>query len=278
MTLSHIPRHPYTLAAAALVALACLLTPPSAAAEITEVKFCRQKFSGHGVLVGDLDCRDRKYNRRPAVQITYGGRLDLNGFKIIKGRGRQAVRCLANCKVLNGTLELRRRGKSAVRGRRKVTLDNVVIDGNWTNGVLGRHNVYVLNSTIHNTRSAGVRALNGEAYVLNSDIAGNGEKGLEENGIGIWAEGRVTIIESLVYYNYRFGAVSDTQRVVIENTAMFDNNRRVGRCDIDLTCADMRSARKPTLFQATCERSDRKRLSDPDDPFPGTPWGVCTLD
>lgn len=261
------------------LAIAASAFPAAAdAAETTVVKFCNQKFSGPGILEADLVCTDPINKRRPAVQIINGGMLDLNGFTIVKGRGRNAVRCHRNCQIRNGTMEMLTRGKSAVRGRRKLTVENVDIIGGWIHGALGRKGVFVFDSTITATRATGVKSARAEILIQNSEISFVGDRGNDFNGIGAQAPRRIQILDSSIHDNARFGALSLERRVIAEGTEFFNNQGRSDRCGIDLACADISSQNRPTLFESTCELSHKRRGVEDPDAVPARDWDLCTLD
>ncbi len=305
-------------AVAAIAAFGIAMAAPATAqAPPNEVRFCGEQISGEGILLGDLDCTDSQFDSVPAVIIRHLGRLDLNGFSITKGRGKQAVECIGKCEVMNGTIDVLTRGRAAVSGRKRVTVTNVIIEGGWARGVRSNRGVRVVDSIVRQARQIGVRSNKRSVIIRNSEITGNGLLGRTVGGIGVQAQQNAKISDSFVTGNFRFGVLVENGRVILENTVLEENNLQLGcdtpefdcrgTCDDDeltcfagcdgdtdclddcrdltelckadcLECADIATLYRPDFSGSTCDYSLRLFAGVPIGTFPDQNWGVCECD
>ncbi len=262
---------------AAALALGMGVASSSFAADPVEITHCGQQFSGDGFLTADLDCTDPIHDDQPGVIIKHRGRLDLRGFSILKGAKRQGVYCLGVCHVFGGSLVTSRRARAAVAGQRRVTVEDVTIEGGWTRGVRSARGVVILNSVIRQCRQVGVRSASRRAFVINSQILGNGLRGVDKNGIGISAAQHVEIVNSLITANFRFGVVVDNGRAIIKDSLLEENNLN-DFCFDTTPCSDVRTFRRPVMENSSCEASDRILPGLGPKVFTGLNWGICLND
>jgi len=200
------------------------------------VTTCGQEYAGAGYLVADLDCTGTD---GPAVVVTGKGSLDLQGFAIT---GNSAgVICLQACSVI-GPGAISATNGSGVNAAGALEISHVDVVSSGVDGIVGYHAVRVIDSTIADNGSSGVRSQ--RVVVRNSMITGNGN----------------------------FGAVSGPNRRVVLRDSQVVGNGLSAECALGAACADVASGRKPRLRDSTCDTSWNSRSLD------GADWQVCLDD
>lgn len=254
-----------------------LASPAAADDHVEVVHFCGQKVLGRAKLVANLDCtRHEDLDSRVGVRIGRHGKLDLNGFSILRYRGRAGVRCLGTCKISNGTIHTTQRGVAGVLGRKKTTLNNVVISGGWTAGVLSRQGVIMRDSEVHGAGDVGVESERRSVRVRGSMISDIGRR---RTGLGtaVRAGRDATVIESSISGNRQFGVATPDGRTVIEDSMVTGNGIDEG-CNVERACADLHSRFKPGVVLSECWTSDRRWEDGQSGDLPSTDWNVCSAD
>jgi hypothetical protein len=233
----------------ASIATALLLVPAMTWAGLVEVNTCGQEFRGRGFLTADLDCTGFADH----AVIIERGRLELRGFTLTGGNA-YGVRCIGSCKIV-GPGTITRSGLDGVRVQRRVTILNVNITNNDSDGVDARNNrgnagAVVKESVITGNGSSGVQA-DRRAKLFATTISANGQHGVE---IGKFRCDRPT-------------------RLLVRDSTIVGNGVDV-TCGVSRTCADVATCDTPRLSGvSSCQTS-----YDLSSGFPGSSWGVCSLD
>ncbi len=183
---------------------------------------------------------------------------------------------------------------SGVQGSR-VVIDNSTIDGCTGDGVIGTP-ARVIDSFVTDNGQDGLNVSGFETLrVIRSDISGNVGRGIEAGG----GAPRVTVKESTISNNgeegiFGTGRIRVTTNSVVSNngldgvstaTTMIDcpdlsivdstvtGNGLDAVCGVSETCADVAACSLPSIVSTTCDTS-----YDVNSGFPGSNWGVCSLD
>jgi hypothetical protein len=222
-------------------------------------------------LSADLDCSASP--SFAAVEMS-SGRLELRGFHL--HGGEHALRCTRRCQVVGpGTISAV--GESAVLGTRtpgSVRLSDVSVDGG-TYGVRSFWHVSLVRSTV-TADSVGVRA-DASATIVDSTIS---DCGL----MGVFSNHGPRLVRSAVHGSGRFGVVSVNRHPAVVDSTVTPNGTDPS-CGVSVPCADFLAFARPAIRgSSSCDRSlvleSHVQLlpTIPVLPFPGTSWGVCTLD
>ncbi len=205
--------------------------------------------------------------------------------RVVGDRVRIIDSLLAACgttECLNGRVTVRNStvsgsGDAGIRGTQVSVIDSSVT-GNAGSGVAffgGPERLRVVRSGI---TANGGRGISGESagrvVIKDSDVSGNALEGIFELDV-------ISIEGSTITNNGRSGvstgstAVFSLCDVRISDSTFSGNGTDLAVCGVSETCADIATCGQAPDLQGTttCETS-----YDTDSGFPGTSWGVCSLD
>jgi len=158
-------------------------------------------------------------------------------------------------------------------GRAKI-LDST-ITGNGTEGVDGgvEASIRVVRSDVSGNVGPGVAAQEGPVRVIDSTVTNNGGDGVITSG----GTDLVTVDGSTVTGNGRYGihhaSIGVDCPIRVVDSVATGNGTGVN-CGVSETCADIAACMPPDVVGSTsCDRS-----YDIGSGFPGTSWGLCSLD
>lgn len=167
-------------------------------------------------------------------------------------------------------------GQDGIHGGAIKVVDSTV-DSNGGPGVYGIDQVRVLGSTVSNNSGDGIFHEGGlkPVTVKESTISGNALSGIRDEG----AENLRVTQNSLVTGNGLHGIYATNTDAQPDNCAqtvrdsVVTGNGTDPNCGVSETCADLAGCDVPNILNVTCDTS-YDTLSG----FPGTSWGVCSLD
>jgi hypothetical protein len=233
----------------AVLLLACS-SVANAAPELVPVTACGQVVprGAVGYLTADLDCTGFDA-MSAAVFLSRGARLDLAGFTITG----------ANFGVICGELATPNGGTIDSKGKCRVVGGGGAIVNSEAHGILANA-ITVTNLAIQDVGQEGIHAA-GTVKFTDVTITNSGTNGAHfSRGAKLTA---TTITDSAE------NGILANRRVVLVDSTVTGSGSNPAECD-GPPCADIRSTRKPTVKNSTCETSAR-----PDPPFT---WNVCALD
>jgi len=188
--------------------------------------------------------------------------IDGNAFFGGATNGRLTVK---NSQITNN-------GTVGLRGAEKNRILDSTISGNADEGILlniGSERLRVLRSTIDGNGSDGMFTHGVRTLIRDSTITNNGGDGIEHPGLSLKVFD-TTISGNGVHGIFAPGVFGCDVRTV--NSTLTANGTDPG-CGATFTCADLALCAPPNVISSTCETS-----YDTNSGFPGTSWGVCSLD
>jgi hypothetical protein len=257
----------------------------SYAAPPTVISTCGETVSGVAELQADLDC-----STYGSTAITMErGTLRLNGFTITGNiantdpnnpeLGLPTVLCERRCKVIGPGVITNSggglftggwsEGEEALKGWRRLQVENVTIEGNGGNGV-GAAYLILDGSTVRNNAGSGV-VNHQNARVLDSVIENNGLRGI----VGTNASGKLRVAGTTVGANQAQGIVN-LSPIRLRDSTVTGNAIDDVACAYGSTtpdehpCVDLLTDRKPRAQGLVCDTSYQRTIDGPS--------GVCALD
>ena len=178
------------------------------------------------------------------------------GFGVVGG---PAV--LRNSSVLDN-------GGFGVLGSR-VNIKESLIFGNGDDGVRGNDNLKLLDSTV--TMNAGNGVGGDKMSIRGTTVADNLFSGIVSTFSKLKLRESTVSGNGLhgVFRDYSFGCDAG---IKLDSSTLTGNGTDID-CGSIQTCADVSTCSVPTLTASTCDTS-----YDSTSGFPGTSWGICTLD
>jgi hypothetical protein len=186
---------------------------------------------------------------------------------------------------------------NCVDGERNVIVRSV-LTGAGEAAVFAGDRLRLVDSTISDSAGNGISTTNTTRIrITGSAITGNGGRGIAGGGFhpftikdsnisgnafeGIFHTSRVRLIRSTVNNNGRSGVntgeqfMSSCGPVRLVASTVTGNGTDAGVCGVSETCSDVSTCAAPAALTqgSTCGTS-----YDTDSGFPGTSWGICTLD
>jgi Right handed beta helix region len=158
----------------------------------------------------------------------------------------------------------------AFGGRVKVIRSNVV--SNLQEGIDGGVNdhVTVVDSMIDGNSAQGILT-EGPLVVRDSQVTNNGAEGIRHDTPVSLKLIRATVTGNALHGAAQFSLVPGCHYRAIDST--ITGNGTDASCGVSQTCADVASCSLPSVDASTCDTS-----YDTTSGFPGSDWGVCSLD
>lgn len=232
-------------------------------ARATEVTACGQVVDGSGVLSGDLDCSS---SPDPAVVLQRMGSLDLGGFQLKSGG--IAVSCEGNCRIMGpGTIRAAFEGVDGLGERCTVRVSNVTIVGQGdplsTALAVSGCRLRLTNSSISGFPRA---TICNRARITDSTLTGiTGTFSGVETGAGV-------LLTRSTISGFGYNGVFSRSAVLTDSSVAGNGAHPI--CGVLQACTDLNTVRPSRLHGTSTCGTSHDQLSG----FPGTSWGVCSLD
>lgn len=225
-----------------------------------------------------------------ATSFTRGRLRIVNSIIANSGRGFFATRsALVRDSVIDGNVffggaandrltvkdsQITSNGGFGLRGAEKNRIIDSTISGNVAEGILldlSSERLRVIRSTIDANGSDGVFTDGARTLIRDSTITNNGGNGID-HGLNLPPLKLVaTTVSGNAFHGVVVTGFSDCDLTAVGSA--FSGNGTDLACGATQSCADVASCVSPKLSATTCDTS-----YDTNSGFPGTSWGVCSLD
>jgi hypothetical protein len=208
-----------------------------------------------------------------------GRGINAEGF----GFCSQGYLCPRRLRIEDSTVD--DNGAEGIFARAGVFLLRSSVSGNGADGIFDSGSVFnpnrelcssvlIRESAINGNTGSGLRSGGRSAKIDQSDVTGNGSSGVDGFD-GCQGRVKVQVSNSTIDGNALYGVRADAldRCTVRASDCQITGNGTDADCGVTLTCADVASCSLPSVRDTSCETS-----YDLGSGFPGTSWGVCSLD